>query len=90
MIPHTVCNGVQHDTHTAYTHETCLFVDLAEAFAGRARITQQAKTRGLKAFAPADILYGWDLSSAKGAAEWKHMIMTEKPLVVIIGSCCTN
>ena len=75
---------------TQQAFEKYLFVDLAEAFAGKARITREARARGLTAFDPADIIYNWDLSSTKGAQEWKEMITREKPLVIIIGFSCTN
>jgi len=70
------------------THYSFL-VDLAEAFAGRALITKLAHEYKLSAFEPAEKELGWDLSTAQGKASWQHMIVSEKPVVVVIGFCCT-
>ena len=66
-----------------------LLVDIAEAFAGEALMTRLSPEFGLSASSPADIRYGWDLSTPSGAERWKEIINRDRPICVIIGFSCT-
>ena len=79
---------ITQSVHDQFEHSS-LFLDLAEAFAGRARISRYARNANLQVAPPADILYDWDLSTPDGARHWRDQVLHDKPLVIVIGFSCT-
>ena len=65
-------------------------IDVLEVCAGCAVITRQASLFGLRAGQPIDILYGWDLLSAKGEKEFHNYINRSRPRLVVCEPPCTD
>ena len=72
------------------THHDVCYVDLAEMYAGIANPTKIAKSMGLDAADPAELIEGWDLSTPEGNRAWRKMVTSDKPMLIIAGYPCTN
>ena len=68
--------------------EAAQYDALVEGCAGAAMTSQRAALFGQRAIQPADVMYGWSLTTEQGRRLWKRNTTERKPLLVIAGFPC--